>query len=511
MTSLSSSGQLLVREVLFQIKLDSEHAFIETTRAEIHRLMKRALAVCVWLAVPLWLAGCKHFQSVPLAAEPAAAAFDARSLDDPGLANFLAHNQLPPEVPWHPPAKWNLPTLTLVAFYFHPNLEVARAQWSVAKAGIRTAGGRLNPVLSLVPGYDFTGGSGLSPWIPAVSYDLPIETAGKRGRRIERARNLSEFARLNIATVAWQVRASLRASLLAFTAADRRVGLLQSQLQVQQQIVGLLEQRLAAGAASTTEVTAARLALIKTATDLNEARRLRIEARGLVAASLGLPAKAIDGVEFDYDWSPAPAPAAEPTSLELRRQALQSRPDILAALAEYAATQSALQFEIARQYPDIHLGAGYQFDQGDSKWSLSITAELPVLNRNQGPIAEAEARRAEAAARFIALQGRVIGEIDRALALRAATEAQLRESETLLQTQRKQLEAQQAAFAAGAADQLELQHARLETRVSELTLLDAQGRAQQAIGQLEEALQRPFESLSVIERETGAQVRKDKP
>ncbi len=190
---------------------------------------------------------------------------------------------------------------------------------------------------------------------------------------------------------------------------------------------------------------------------------------------------------------------------------MQSRPDILAALAEYAATQSALQLEIAKQYPNIHLGAGYQFDQGDSKWSLSITAEIPVLNRNQGPIAEAEARRAEAAARFIALQGRVIGEIDRALALRGATEAQLRESETLLQTQRKQLEAQQAAFAAGAADQLELQHARLETRVSELTLLEAQGRAQQAIGQLEEALQRPFESLSVIEQETGAQVRKDKP
>src|SRR5712692_9147399 len=145
-TSLSSSGQLLVLEVLSEIKLDSEHSFIETTCAETHRLMKRALAVCVWLGVPLLLAGCKHFQSVPLAAEPAAAAFDARSLDDPGLANFLAHNQLPPEVPWHPPTKWNLPALTLVAFYFHPNLEVARAQWSVAKAGIRTAGGRLNQI-----------------------------------------------------------------------------------------------------------------------------------------------------------------------------------------------------------------------------------------------------------------------------------------------------------------------------------------------------------------------------
>src|SRR5260370_11618363 len=186
MTVCSSSNRLPVMEAFTEIKLDSEHSFIETTRAETPRWMKRALAFCVWRAVPLLLAGCKHSQSVPLAAEPTAAAFDARSLDDPGLANFLAHNQLPPEVPWHPPTKWNLPALTLVAFYFHPNLEVARAQWSVAKAGIRTAGGRLNPTLSLVPGYDFTGGSRLSPWIPAVRYGLPIETAGEPGRRTER-------------------------------------------------------------------------------------------------------------------------------------------------------------------------------------------------------------------------------------------------------------------------------------------------------------------------------------
>ena len=105
------------------------------------------------------------------------------------------------------------------------------------------------------------------------------------------------------------------------------------------------------------------------------------------------------------------------TSAEARRAALQSRTDILAALAEYAASESALQLEIAKQYPDIHLSPGYQFDQGDNKWHLGLSAELPVLNRNQGPIAEAEARRAESAARFEALQAKVIAEIDRALAV----------------------------------------------------------------------------------------------
>jgi outer membrane protein TolC len=66
-------------------------------------------------------------------------------------------------------------------------------------------------------------------------------------------------------------------------------------------------------------------------------------------------------------------------------------------LAEYNASQSALQLEIAKQYPDIHLNPGYEFDQGDNKWSPGLTVTLPILNQNKGPIAEAEAKRTEAA------------------------------------------------------------------------------------------------------------------
>jgi outer membrane protein TolC len=82
-----------------------------------------------------------------------------------------------------PAASWDFDMLTLAAFYYHPDLAVARAQWNVAQAGIQTAGGRPNPTLSLVPGYDTTHNPGLSPWFPAVSFDVPIETAGKRGGR----------------------------------------------------------------------------------------------------------------------------------------------------------------------------------------------------------------------------------------------------------------------------------------------------------------------------------------
>src|SRR5260370_34033770 len=158
--------------------------------------------------------------------------------------------------------------LLLAAFYYQPSLEVARAQWRVAQAEIKTAGGRPNPTVSVVPEYDFTPSGGASPWLPAINFDLPLETAGKRGYRIARSQHLSEAARLNIAATAWQVRSKLRSSLLDLSAAGDRAVALQKQFSVQEQVVNLLQQRLQAGAISSTEATPSQLALAKTRLDL---------------------------------------------------------------------------------------------------------------------------------------------------------------------------------------------------------------------------------------------------
>ena len=181
--------------------------------------------------------------------------------------------------------------------------------------------------------------------------------------------------------------------------------------------------------------------------------------------------------------------------MEVRRQALQSRADILIALAEYAASQSALQLEIAKQYPDVHLGPGYQYDQGDHKFSLALTAELPLLNQNQGPIFQAEARRAEAAARFNALQAKVITEIDRAVATYRVAQENLSTLDSLAAFQKKRTEAMEAQLKAGAVDQLDLLNSQIELSANELLQLNARVKLQQYFGALEDAVQRPIDSM----------------
>ena len=55
----------------------------------------------------------------------------------------------------------------------------------------------------------------------------------------------------------------------------------------------------------------------------------------------------------------------------------------------------------------------------------------------------------------------------------------------------------------------EFQTAKTELSASELTLLDAEVKGAQAAGQLEDALQIPFQALSVIERERDWSAKKD--
>ena len=137
-------------------------------------------------------AGCARFQPQPLSPEQTAAQLDARRLDDPGLKQFLEKN-LGHELEVWPLESWDLNSLTLAAFYFHPDLDVARAQWRVAEAGVKTAGARPNPSVTRDARLRFRQIPGnYSPWLVPVTFDMPIETAGKRAKRIAEAQDVVE-------------------------------------------------------------------------------------------------------------------------------------------------------------------------------------------------------------------------------------------------------------------------------------------------------------------------------
>jgi outer membrane protein TolC len=440
------------------------------------------------------LQGCARFHPQPLAPERTAADFQARTLADDGLRSFLETNLLATLPAWPLPA-WDFTKLTLAAFYYHPDLDVARAQWGVVTAGKVTAGERPNPTISVVPGYNSTT-TIPSPWLVTPSLDIPVETAGKRGYRLAQAGHLSEAARLNLATVAWQVRSRVRSRLVELHAAQETQRLLQEQQARQAENLQLLERQHEVGAVSAYEVTQAGIAADSTRLALRDAERQSAEALVQLAEAVGVSASALAGVKLSFDGL-GQLPGEAKVS-EARQQALLHRADILGALAEYAASQSALQLEIAKQYPDVHFNPGYEFDQGDNKWSLGLSVTLPVLNHNLGAIAEANAKRAERAAKFNALQARVLAEIDRAVAGYRASLQKQADADALLGRLQKQEQRAQAMFDAGEISKGDLAALRLQLSASALARLDALVKSQQALGQLEDALQCPLDLPAVV-------------
>lgn len=457
---------------------------------------RRAAAFAAGLGVAA-LVGCAHYTPRPLVAARAAEAFETRRLDSPGLAAFVRAQPGRQGRPW-PPKRFDLDDLTWVAIYELPSLRVVRAEWDAARAAIRTAGERPNPSLQVTPTYSTNPAAGVTPWLGFATLDVPIETAGKREKRIDVATHEAEAARWRVVAGAWHARSRLRTALIEWVGASDRVRAQARVRGVDRKRAALLDARYRAGSIGRPALTAGRLRELEDEDALAVAKSALAASRVAVARALGVPVEAIRHLRVERD-SLAPTDAATQLA-DARRAALTHRADLMAALAEYAARESRLRLEIAKQYPDLHLGPGYEFDQGQNKWSIGFSLELPLLNQNQGPIAVAEAKRREAAARFRALQARVLGEIESAEAAWRSARTRKARVDALHAVAAQRLAAADRSFAAGAIGRLEREAAALETADAALREVEAQTALRLAAGHLEDVLERPLSTRAAFGR-----------
>jgi outer membrane protein TolC len=437
----------------------------------------------------IMLAGCASYVPQPLSADTSALRFAARSFSNPGLQRFLVAHAQPAN-----PARWDVNALTLAALYFQPDLAVLQAQQQLAATGVGVARQRPNPSLDFSPAYNSNALAGMSPWILGGVLNLPLETAGRRADRISEASALADAARLDSTAAAWQVRSQVRRALLDDAAARQAVTRLQQALALQQQVRAAVQRRFAAGDAARPELDAAQAAVTDAQLQLTLATGRVAATQVALAAAIGVPVSALEPITLSFDAFDRVPPATLP-SAAVQRSALTRRADLLAALARYAASESALQLAVAQQYPNLQIGPGYKWDQGANKWSLGISLTLPLFNHNQAQIAQARAQREVAAAQFLALQAHAIAQTERALADYRAAVSTLADAQDLVATQQARAAAAQRAFSAGDTDRSMLARARLQTLTADGTHQAALMQAQRAAGALEDALQQPLTAV----------------
>lgn len=440
----------------------------------------------LWIVACLVLSACAEYQPKPLDAAGLAARFDARTLSDPALRAYIERES--GQAVAGPAVRWNRQMLTLAAGFYSPALAVARAQQQQAQGGILAAGARPNPTLAFPFEYELNHQGEGKPYTTGPALTWTVETGGKRAARLDQAAASAAAAQSNVLDVAWKVRSQVRAALLGVFAQGRRSALLADKAGDLQRSVDLLDHRLLAGAIALPDLRRAQLLLAQAESELAAAQVALADARARLATAIGVPVAALDGVQFDFTEFErafaAPAPA------DARRRAILHRADLGVALAEYEAGQAALLQEVARQYPDIQLGAGYSYDAGASKIGFGLAGiTLPVFDKNGGAIAQAEAKRTELAARAEALQAAILNELDNGLTRYRAGTDRLERAARQAASAARQRDSVNASFAVGASDRLELTQAQIDFQSFALDHLNAVVALQEAAGLLEDAMQ----------------------
>lgn len=454
--------------------------------------MKRCLVV-ILLGIA---AGCVSYKPAPISPVETEAAFRSRTIDAPGLREFVAKNETNLATHW-PPQEFDLHGLTLVAFYYHPDLEMARVRVAESSAAEVTAGQRPNPTISFAPQYTVNTDTGTSPWLFGFTWDIPIETAGKRKHRLEQAAQLTLAARLALGEAAWKIRGDLRSNLVEYYAADLDTQYLRTENNLRSNLLSRLERQLQAGEISRIEANVARSDLIASSIALTKAETRLADARFAVAESLGVPMATFNALRIHWRYDQPPNPKSV-SRVAVQTAGVLNRLDVRRSLVEYAASEAALQAEIAKQYPDVHISPGYEFDQGEHKFGIGASVDLPIFNRNHGPIAEAEAKRKESAIHFLAVQSSANQDTERALAAYKRAYMQWTNDSTLIAAQTRNLQSAEATVQAGEADQSTVWIAQLQRLDARRGQLESLRVVQQSLGALESAVQRPISEPSDI-------------
>ena len=246
----------------------------------------------------LSVTGCARFQDRPLNPADSAVRIEARTLSSPALREFIK-SVVGHTAAW-PFKAWDIDRLTLAAIYYHPDLALARAQAETADAATTTAGQRPNPSITVTPTWIRNLATAAVPWIAASAINIPIETAGKRGYRIDKTGHLTDAARLRIADAAWLVRGRLRLAMLEAYAAQEAERLVQRQLTIQQAMTKRLEQQLSVGEITRLEVIRSHLALNQLQLNVSAAQKRSAESRVMLATAIGVPVDALSGIEIDF-------------------------------------------------------------------------------------------------------------------------------------------------------------------------------------------------------------------
>lgn len=352
-----------------------------------------------------------------------------------------------------------------IALFYQRNLALIAAKYNVdqARAEEIIASAIPNPVFSLVvtelsnqmsKAADSRTLPGINPAIQQL-----IETAGKRGLRMEGAELGAEASEYDLQDVTRILTNAVRHAFYGLLLAQKNLDVAEDTVKRYQQIMGANDIRLRAGDISETDFTRIEVESLKAQGDLDRAQAALAQARTDLLVLLGWPENSVNLAAADA-W-PAANLADEVSREEnLTRQALERRPDLRAATVRILQAEKYLTLARRLAIPDVTVVAGYSRDPGNyftNTGMLGFSVPLPIFYRQEGEIAKAGVAMNAAELRLRQAEQSVRAEVAKALSGWKSAEAIARRFEQSVVARIEKLRAaQEFAYQKGAAGLLDL-------------------------------------------------------
>ncbi len=325
-----------------------------------------------------------------------------------------------------------------LALALEKNPELAAYSWDIRAAEARALQARLlpNPELSVeVEGIRWNPGpqsttvtrnsdlsvgwdreerarSGFGQAEVTIALSQLVELGGKRAKRIRLAKRGQDIAAWDYEVARADVLAQVAQAFVDVLAAQERVTLSRELMGFAEEAERATAARAQAGKISPIELKKAQIARSSVGVEVQRTTRELQAARVRLAATWGKTMPTFEKAVGHFD-AIAPLPA-----LEDLQTAITSVPDIARWTAEMEQRHAALRLEKSMRIPDIELklgmkserlesgeGAGYGWGTGGASFSRShssfdrerdntllfeVSLPLPLFNRNQGSIKEAQ-------------------------------------------------------------------------------------------------------------------------
>lgn len=349
--------------------------------------------------------------------------------------------------PW--PAFAQLTTLTIdqaieTAIKNNPQLQATQARLGVSEAEIVTAGARLNPSV--------VSDNGVAEKTYRLGVAQTIELGGKRKRRVAVAQAQRNTVKAEINTALLDLRSDVRRAYTGLYNLQERQGTLENILKVAQELVTIAQKREKAGDISSLDVLQTDIVRVNAQNDLQFLGVELVNAKNRLNTLLNQPlASTVTLLPPNTTPQVVSTPATTPveprilqgrvseTDMNLEdliAQALARRPEIQQNLRNIELSRQQGALARANRIPNLALAAGPDLvaEAGQKELNLFVigTIDIPLFNRQQGPIQEAIARQTQFQKEQVGLKNRVTLEVTNIYNVFKANQERIKRYETII-------------------------------------------------------------------------------